>query len=150
MVLVITIISIFSIAFAAWLAGKILPFRICPVCAGVAGTWLWLLAGIYLNLLKTENWQLIIAVLMGGSVVGVAYQTAKRLLSSKSEVLFKALFIPSGFVAVYGLLMYWWLLFYAAIVFSAILALLFLRKRGNEKAANKRVEEIKKRMEDCC
>ncbi|OGD30388.1 hypothetical protein A2833_02000 [Candidatus Azambacteria bacterium RIFCSPHIGHO2_01_FULL_44_55] len=150
MIITIVIISILAISGIAALINKIPPFRICPICAGVAGTWFWLLIGIHLNLLKNENWKLITAILMGGSVVGIAYQIAKRLGPRKSEVLFKALFIPVGFIAVYGLLGSLWIIFVPAILFLAVLAALFIKSPAGTVKTNESVEEIKKRMEDCC
>ena len=72
-----TLISILTIALAVFGANRFLPFKICSVCAGVAGTWMWLLAGIFLG---HEIDPLIPAVLMGGSVVGIYYQIKDKLL----------------------------------------------------------------------
>ncbi len=151
MIIATITVSIFAIAGAAWLANKILPFGICPVCAGVAGTWLWMLAGIFTNNLQPAIYTLPIAILMGGSVVGIAYQIAKMLSARKSEVLFKMLFIPAGFIAVYSFLSYLWFVLVPALVFLAIVAWAFLRGVGDDKTIKgKMVGELEKKMEDCC
>ena len=150
MTIAVVTASIFAVAGIAWLANKLLPFRICPICAGVAGAWLWMLTGIYSGLLITENWQLITAILMGGSVVGIAYQIAKLLPPRRSEVLFKTLFIPAGFITVYGLLEALWIIFVSAILFLAVLVALFIRSPAGTVKTSESVEEIKKRMENCC
>lgn len=158
MTLFIVIGSIFAIAGIAWLANKILPlrfrsgraFRICPICAGVAGTWLWMLGGMFIGVLPASNFQLLTSILMGGSVVGIAYQIEKRLLAGYT-MLFKLLFIPAGFIAVYSFLSYRWFVLVPAMVFLAIVAWGFLNGAGNDKnRKGKAVGELEKKMEDCC
>lgn len=52
--------------------------KICPICASVAGTWLVLTVLVLMGYLPLETFLPLIALLMGGSVVGVAYQFEKR------------------------------------------------------------------------
>lgn len=42
------------------------------------------------------------AMLLGGSVAGIAYQVEQRLPLERSPLLWKILFIPAGFVAAYA------------------------------------------------
>ena len=42
------------------------------------------------------------AMLMGGSVVGLAFQLGEKLDHGKSLILWKTLFIPTGFVLAYA------------------------------------------------
>lgn len=156
--LIIATISIFAIAVLVWWSNRILPFRICPICAGVSGTWLWMLIGIFLGLLPTTHYQLLTALLMGGSVVGIAYQLEKKLTAGKSPVLWKTTFIPVGFAAVYSILTQWWVVFIAAATLLIALMLKFVAlpraMRENEeleRAPHKmRREELEKKMKDCC
>ncbi|MDP2664447.1 MAG: hypothetical protein Q8O97_00530 [bacterium] len=92
------IVSIAVITGAVWLVGKVLPFKVCPICAGVSGTWLWMLVALFLGY---EIDLVIAAMLLGGSVVGIAYQLEKRLPAGHSPLLWKALFVPAGFVVAY-------------------------------------------------
>lgn len=140
--------SILLITLAVWLANRILPFQVCPICAGVAGTWVWMLIA---NLLGFSIDLLIPAILMGGSVVGIAYQVEKLLAEGGPQLLWKSLFIPAGFFAVWSLLSLWWLGFWGALALSLLIAALFLlpSKKLSFKE-NEKVKELKEKMKDCC
>lgn len=159
MIILITIASILAIAGAVWLFNKFSPWYICPICAGVSGTWLWMLIGMSAGKLPITNYQLPIAILMGGSVVGIAYQVEKRLpirqaglLSGKPALLWKTLFIPAGLALVYGVLLQNWQLAGGA----GALALLFLAAfllpvRKNPPAVkNDKIKELEDKMKNCC
>lgn len=169
MLIAITTISILAITGLVWLFNRILPFRICPICAGVSGTWLWILAGIYLGLLEAEGWKLIAAIAMGGSIVGIAYQIEKRLPSNRSPLLWKTLFVPAGFIAVYSAISAfaedsadkssWWTAFIVITTLLIIMALRFTeeprsRAAKSDKAVHlersRKVEELEKKMKNCC
>lgn len=151
----IVIASILGITFAVWLANKALPFQVCPICAGVAGTWLWML-GLYQLGYQVDLG--IAAVLMGGSVVGIAYQLEKKLPAGKSPLLWKTLFIPAGFVAMYSLVSFQWTMAAASLLVTGAIAWAFLKKaespeeirRAESPEQGRRVEELKKKMENCC
>lgn len=162
--IIIAIVSIVGITGLVWLVGKVLPFRVCPICAGVSGTWLWMLVA---SLLEYQIDLVIVAMLLGGSVVGIAYQLEKRLVSAPSEsrgasasrlLLWKALFIPAGFVSAYSLVVSQWVVLAGSAGFAGILALVFLKDSGKQHSINKTesleeglsVEELKKKMENCC
>ncbi len=153
MILVITMISIFGITGFFLLANKILPVRICPVCAGVSGTWIWILAGMYFGALDAGSWQLVAGILMGGSVVGIAYQVEKRLHIEfdgwRILLLWKTLFISAGFVFMYSVLMQWWSTVFVFFVFLLLISFIFLfpKRRARD---NKIIEELEKKMKDCC
>ena len=59
-----------GIALAVKFAGKIFPFPMCAICAGVAGTWVLLLGAYALGYPVDLT---IPAILMGGSVVWVSF-----------------------------------------------------------------------------
>ena len=154
--LTITITSILGITLAVWLVDKILPFKICPICAGVSGTWLWMFISSFLGY---EIDFVIVAMLLGGSVVGIAYQVEKRLPAGKSALLWKVLFIPVGFVVAYSLVSAQWAMLAVSFVLAGALSWVFLKKDSggshpSEKAESpepgRRVEELKQKMENCC
>ena len=89
--LLIALGSIIVIAGIATALNRWFAWAFCPLCAGVAGTWLWMLGGIYGQLLFEENWRLLTAVLMGGTIVGILYQLERRKrepLSAWVKILF--------------------------------------------------------------
>lgn len=164
MVIVITTTSILVITCIIWLLNKVLPFRVCPICAGVSGTWIWVLAGIYANLLPAADYRLPAAMMIGGSVVGIAYQVKKFLpapIGWRTPLLWKALFISGGFVSAHFLLSFRWLEFLIMTSVLLLLMPLFLRspqkhggssgnKVGLDENKEKRVEMLEAEMEECC
>lgn len=145
--IIITTISIFAILGSIMLLNKVFRFRICPICAGVSGTWLWMLGALFLGYKIDPMFP---ALLMGGSVVGVAYQLEKRLPSERLSLPWKALFVPTGFIAVYGLVALEWRAFLPAIIFLIIIGLIFFVfiKRNDQTGAA--VEDLKKKLKNCC
>ncbi|MDP1690260.1 MAG: hypothetical protein Q8L52_03615 [bacterium] len=149
MLLTITIISILAIALATWLANKMLPFTMCPICTGSFLTWMGLVSAHFLG----YQIDLVIpAILMGGSVVGIAYQLEKKFygLSSNARMLWKALFIPTGFVAAYAVLHLWWATVFSAVVFLAALSAWGLRLSSAAGLHEEAVRDIEKKMKNCC
>lgn len=138
----IATISIMAIAGAALVYNRMSPFRVCPICAGVSGTWLWMLAAKFLGYTIDI---VILAILMGGSVVGIAYQMEKHFAFRA-----KMIFIPAGFVFVYSFLMGWRGVFLATLLFLACISFLFLGGQKNKKQTNKKVEELEEKMKSCC
>lgn len=158
MAVAITVASILMITGGVALLNRFLRVRICPICAGVAATWLWILTGTNLGLLEAgsqpvrqASWHLVAAFLMGGSVVGIAYQVERRLAPGRSQLLWKALFIPAGFVAAYALLQAMYLAVVVSAGLLALIAFFFLRsplKVSSEQSA--RAAELEERMKHCC
>lgn len=72
------IISIFVLTSIVWVSNKILPLKICPICAGVSLTWLWMLFGMSYGFLSVEKYQIVTAILMGGSVVGITNKLEEK------------------------------------------------------------------------
>ncbi|MEK9194384.1 MAG: hypothetical protein AAB884_01090 [Patescibacteria group bacterium] len=150
MTILIVIISIFVIIAATLVINK-LGFRICPICAGVAGTWLWILAAVFLGAFSPTDYQLPLGILMGGSVVGIAYQLEKRLNGNISPVTWKIIFIPLGFLAVYSLLSQMFLNFAVTIVLLLLMMGIFVinPKKKIHKESGK-TKELEEKMEECC
>ena len=149
MLIAITVISILAISVAVWFANKVLPFTVCSICAGVFLTWVWLIgahfAGYQINLV-------IPALLMGGSVVGIAYQLEKKFRDLPvGKILFwKILFIPTGFVVAYGILEQLPAVFLIAAVFLLVSLSLLSSKSSTTGFRSETVGDVEKKMEDCC
>lgn len=161
MTITIVLVSIFAITALVAILNRISPlrlgsqkkFELCPICAGVSVTWIWILIGLYLLILDPETWTAIVTMLMGGSVVGISYQLEKKISAERSTLLFKTLFIPAGFAAVYYFVTAtrpWYAA--GALATSLIVALSFLFPRNNErpKTENGTVGALEKEMEKCC
>lgn len=150
MTLALTLSSIFIFTAAVWVINKTLSFRVCPICAGVSLTWVWMLAGMLFGWLPAISYQLLTAVLMGGSVVGIAYGAEKFLHPSRATLLWKTVFIPTGFAAVYSLVSFWWTGVIVASVLLLVFVFKFLAWPQNHGSKNERVKELTRKMKDCC
>ena len=160
MTIALTVASILGITALAHFAKRILPFKVCPICAGVFLTWSGLLGAHFLG----YRIDLIVpALLMGGSVVGVAYQLAplearpltglekrSRNIPAERLLLWKVLFIPAGFVAAYSLLAQLWTALLFAAAFLLLVSFLFLSESGKTESHKETAKEIEKKMKDCC
>ena len=149
MLITTTIISILVISAGVWLANRALPFTVCPICAGVFLTWVGLVsahfAGYQINLVVP-------ALLMGGSVIGITYQLEKKFRDSSANtlLLWKTLFIPTGFVAAYSVLEQWWIVFLSAIAFLSLILFAFLSLNGRTSRREKATRDIEKKMKEGC
>jgi len=142
-----TTLSILAISGLAWAARKWLRVPVCPICLGVGGTWLWMLIGRSLGYAVDAA---MLSILLGGSVVGVAYQVERRLPQGRSPLLWKTLFVPAGFVAVYALAASQWSLLAAMGVVLVLLTAVFLVPPAASEKQSETVEELKKKMQQCC
>lgn len=151
-IIVIAVFSMLLISCLAWLTRRILKVSaICPVCAGVTGTWLWIVAGMYFGWLDAEGWQMIAAIAMGGSVVGIAYKMEKRLSPRCSPMVWKTLFIPTGFVAVYSVLLWWWAGFAVSFSLCVVWLLSCFRKQShNPVARSAAIADLENKMKNNC
>lgn len=148
--MIIASISIVVITFMFWLLNKQWSFKLCPVCAGVSLTWLWLLVGMWRGQLLAADYQLPIASLAGGTVVGLMSKL-EPLIKVKPVLIWKTLFIISGFGAVYSLLMANWLMFSMGAVLASAGTLVF--KRSTAEPENKESEQtkaLKEQLKRCC
>ncbi len=142
-----TIVSILAITGLAWAASRILRFPLCPICAGVAGTWLWMVVARQFGFAVDAS---MLPTLLGGSVVGIAYQLERRLAKRRSQLLWKTLFIPAGFAAAYALAAAHWALLAMALVVLLLLTACFLLPRGSAKTSSATVQELENKMKNCC
>jgi len=147
MTFALAVVSIFALAGLAWLAGKALRFPLCPICFGVAGTWLWMLGARFAGFPVDAT---MLAVLLGASVVGIAAQLETRLPRGCSPLLWKTLTLPVGFIAAYGLVAERWIVAAIAVSALVLLAALFLLPRrlaGSDEAV---VRKLEQEMKKCC
>lgn len=153
MPILVAVASIAFITAIAWAIRKIAGVNICPICAGVAGTWMWMLIGQLTGQISSPEFRLTTAILMGGSVVGIAYQIEKRAfvkISAGKLLVWKAIFIPLGFVAVYSALAETWGWFLVSATAASVSVVAFTAARKTNGRREKIVEELEKKMENCC
>lgn len=126
--------------------------KICLVCVAVSLTWFLISAGIAMGLLEADNWKLIVAMAMGGSAVGIAFQAEKRF--GWHSPMIKFIIIVIGFVLTYlavGNINAWTLAAEAIIIL--VLGYLFFIFRtgiGASAADSKELKELEEKMKDCC
>lgn len=147
MIIALSITSIFALAGLAWLGGKVLRLPLCPSCFGVAGTWVWMLGARSIGFPVDQT---MLGVLLGASVVGIAAQLESRLPQGRSPLLWKALALPAGFVAAYGLAVERWNLAAIAVLALVLLAVLFLLPRPRAAADEEVVKKLEEQMKKCC
>lgn len=141
------IASVLALTLAAWLARRVVRMSICPICIGVSGTWLWMLAARQGGLAVDAT---MLPILLGASVVGGAQWIETRLPQERSGLLWKALALPIGFSAAYALVAQWWSLASVAAAAIALLAALFLRPFGAANGDAATVAQLEERMKKCC
>lgn len=139
--------SMLTLTLVAWLVSRKTRVPICPVCFGVSGTWLWMLAARLAGLAVDET---LLAILVGASVVGGAQWVDARLPRQRSPLLWKALALPAGFVAAYGLVAQWWALAAASAAAVATLAVLFLRSPSSTTGDPAAIAQLEEQMKRCC
>jgi hypothetical protein len=139
--------SMLALTALAWLAGKHSRLRVCPICVGVSGTWLWLLAA-RLNGFEVDT--ALLAMFLGASVVGGAHSIEKRLPQQRSTLLWKSAVLPTGFAGAYGLVQELWILAAAAAAALALLTAFFLRPWHEAAGDPEMVTRLEERMKKCC
>lgn len=141
------LLSIWLLAALAWVARRTLRVSVCPICVGVAGTWLWMLAGRSLGIAVDTT---MLPLLLAGSVVGIAYQLDRFVPAGRSAALFKSVVIPLGLAAAYALEQSLWGLLAAMVAALLVVAAAFFRSTGQNAPESEAVEELKKQMKQCC
>lgn len=153
------ILLIMVITGLVWALNKLLPFKLCPVCAGVSGTWTILTVAMLSGILFPTSYSLPTAILMGGTVVGIAYQGEKSLTwVRRYPVAWKLAVMVVGFPLVYGAVQYMsWITFGIELVaLTGVMYLFFIRRgiSGTVHPAHpgeaQDVKKIEKGLEQCC
>lgn len=151
MLIVITLSSILVLTALAFLARRYAIPWLCPLCAGVAGTWIWLLgihfAGFAVDLLMP-------AILLGGSVVGLAAQVEKVMpyRNETYRLVWKTLFVTVGFAAAWFVTTQAWSGIAVSLVMLGVITLppwVGLSAQGTTGHSG-RIERLKEQMKSCC
>ncbi|MBI3638462.1 hypothetical protein HY227_01835 [Candidatus Wolfebacteria bacterium] len=140
--------------------GSLQAFKVCPICAGVAATWILILIGVYTGILEASEWLIFALISMGGSVVGIAFQFQKRFnWAGEKGLIFKTLIILAGFPLAYLAINN--ISVAAILVEIALLAILayilFIknnfgvnRREISADLREKEISELEKKLENCC
>lgn len=151
MLIAIALISILLLTALAFLIRKAAAPWLCPLCAGVAGTWLWLL-GAHLSGFAVDL--RLPAILLGGSVVGLATQSEK-LLASHSEtyrLIWKTLFVTVGFATAWFIITLIWSGTAIGLTALGVMTVLpWLKAPSREHSGGlERIQRLKEQLNGCC
>lgn len=128
--------------------------KFCLICVLVSATWIGLLIVRGLGYAVDSA---LIAMLMGGSVVGLTYALGKRLNEKRAKA-WKLVAIPLGFVIVYAVLSSRWLVASGAAIIALGFGFYFFRSRASARVvdaglpaeASAKAGELEKSMQECC
>lgn len=155
MFLGITILSILLITAIVAVVNRVLQKRAvvhpCAICAGVSVTWAWMLVVAFLRV-RVFGYAIdpvMLAMLLGGSVVGIAFQVQQYLRVSYA-VPWKVIAVVSGFVAVYSLLYGVWTLFFVGIGVYAAAGFIFVALSRVSSGHDGHAHELEEKMKSCC
>lgn len=145
-----SIVGITLLAFgfnAVFRAGRFGRKGVCPICVGVSLTWIWELVVLW-----QYGWgdSAIIAMLMGATVVGVTSQLERHLPNPSWVFLWKALFIPAGFITMYGIFERAWAVGVLGLVLGVAVYLAFFRRSQKAAEVSQTAADLEKKMEQCC
>ena len=151
--IIIALILVAVITISVKAVSRFLQLSVCPLCVGVSGTWFLLTFMVLAGFASADIYLDVITLLMGGTVVGIAYQAEKKFgWQGEKALWFKSAIIIVGFyaahVAVGGLS---WTVFTIELFVLATLAYLFFVRGGvvgKENSSN--VEKLEKELENCC
>jgi hypothetical protein len=141
------LLSVWLLAALAWIARRRLRVSVCPICAGVAGTWAWMLVGRHFGVSVDTA---MLPLLMAGSVVGIAYQLERSLPVGRSGALWKSVAIPLGLATAYALEQSLWGLLVPMLAALVAASAVFFRPGSQSARSSETVEELKRQMKQCC
>ncbi|HXF44389.1 MAG TPA: hypothetical protein VNK70_02925 [Candidatus Paceibacterota bacterium] len=153
--MIYALILIAAFTGLTWFANRVFPFRICPICAGVSLTWILLSAGVLGGVLPISDYELTIAMLMGGTVVGIAYQGEKVFRWAEESIFrFRVPVIVAGFGLAYAAIrnIGWVGLAAEVIVLAVVLWVYFVAPylKSGPKADPGEVKKLEEEMKNCC
>lgn len=151
------IYSLVSVLFLVWLIGKandVMKYRVCSVCAGVSTTWVIIVLGILTGYLDPETYKPILAMMIGGTGVGMGYQGEKIFdLTGVKSLWFKLIIALSGFTLAYLNFHFtsWRLLVadLAVLAAAGYLYFVFPHKKINS-STEERKKYIEEKLKSCC
>ncbi len=132
-----------------------MKISICPICVVVSGSWILLSAGVAWGYLDPAIFMLPIALLMGSSVSGIAYQGEKRFLwASRNPLPWKSLVIFPGIILAYLAVIN----LNKGVVAIELVALLIIAKFffirrfpvSGKPGSTERIRSIEEQMKQCC
>ncbi len=152
--IIIALILVAGITLVIKAVSRFLHFSVCPICMGVSGSWFLLSFAVLAGFLPADIYLDVIMLLMGGTVVGIAYQAEKKFRwQSEKAFWFKFAIIIVGFYAAHiAVESLSWMTFVFELAVLAALAYLFF-VRGVETVGKKNssnVEKLQKELENCC
>lgn len=150
--LLVSSILIIGFTLLTFFFNKITHWKICVVCAGVSLTWLTLTALILKGLVPSSLFLIPVAILMGGTVVGIVFQGEKRFEWARNLFYWKAPVTVIGFIITYLLLinMSWTGLVFELILLGFLTYFLFLQPNAGKSPQGENVSELEERLKDCC
>ncbi|MEK7567183.1 MAG: hypothetical protein AAB527_03570 [Patescibacteria group bacterium] len=149
----LVLVALITLAIKA--ANKFLPFSVCAFCAGVSGAWVFLSFAVLTGIAPAASYLPVITLLMGGTVVGIAYQAEKKFgWQGEKSFWLKFAIIVGGFyaghIAAGGLN---WITFTLELVALTTLVYLFFIRRSsgaNSQIHSAKVAELEEQMKNCC
>ncbi|HXV27271.1 MAG TPA: hypothetical protein VD862_04605 [Candidatus Paceibacterota bacterium] len=121
--------------------------KICPICTIVSGTWIALL------LWRADGHAVdaaLIATLIGGSAVGIAYLLRERTAAARRTA-FMLVFVPAGLAAAYAAAVQAWHFAALAVIGAALITVAFTERRGHPGTVrNWSVAEAERKLKECC
>ncbi len=143
--------SIVTLTLLAWLLRRAILPRLCPLCTGVAGTWVGLLAAHWAGFQIDLR---VPAVLLGGSVVGLAGlgEAALTGFTPGKVLVWKTAFVANGCFVSYALLTEAWsATALGTVLLAALLGVPWLTAhRPTPGGAPEHRESLLKQLKNCC
>ena len=122
--------------------------KICPICVLVALIWLVMLTFKWFGYRVNAD---LLALLMGGSAVGISYTLANKL--SRWTMAWKLIAVPLGLAGMYALLQFAWAYFLVALV-AYVIAWWLFSSAGTDTTPvvqpSQSVVDINKELKNCC
>ena len=136
-----------------------MKINICPICVVVSSLWLVLSAGVAWGYLEPSVFIVPIALLMGGTVVGIAYVGEKKYRwAAQHQLLWKTLVISGGMSLAYFFLMNLnkFIVALELLILIKISYFFFIKRPSKTASGSKNlpvqagISEIEEQMEQCC
>ncbi|HEY4506674.1 MAG TPA: hypothetical protein VJH71_00725 [Candidatus Paceibacterota bacterium] len=135
--------------------------NICPICVAVSSLCLGLSAGVAWGYLDSSIYLIPISLLMGGTVVGIAYLGEKKCRwAAKHQLLWKTIIIAGGMPFAYLLVIKLnrFIVLAELLILIKIAYLFFIKQPrrnvgtsgSNNLSTQAGISEIEEKMEQCC
>jgi len=145
------IASILVLTTAVYILKRMGIVRVCPICAGIAGTWMGLIIG------RAAGWDVepaALAILLGASVAGITYLVEKK--KGQMSEWRKAALMLTGLAGGWGIVKESWIV--AAILLALFTVLLALKGERAKDSGGPVLSsgsagtqgDLVKKLEDCC